>query len=219
MRLLRIMPGTHVVVQALLPRGGSFEGPERWVWPNRFTKSLGIINDHMQVRHTLFPPGVPAAMGGKVSVVVTLLTGCLFDLSVRQTFYPITFCSTCICFICLFNLSVRQTFYRITFCVTCICLFCTQNHHRYWLRNISHHGQVWYFLSFYVVAKPPLMCARMSSWGWQTPLQNHLPICMCNMQGWRLKSGGSGFSKSMFLPLFLLLFSCLNPSYCMQKLF
>eukprot|EP00884_Botryococcus_braunii_P016636 jgi/Botrbrau1/3656/Bobra.0204s0046.1 len=46
--LLRSMPGTHVVLQAVLPRGSSFEGDERYMWPNRFTKPIQIINDHFQ---------------------------------------------------------------------------------------------------------------------------------------------------------------------------
>ena len=42
----------HIVLQGLLPRGGSFWGSAQWAWPNRFTKPLAAVNSAFQVcRH------------------------------------------------------------------------------------------------------------------------------------------------------------------------
>jgi hypothetical protein len=43
-------PAAHVLIQALLPRGGAFVGLEQWQWPNRFTKPLAAVNARFQVR-------------------------------------------------------------------------------------------------------------------------------------------------------------------------
>ena len=43
------MPGTHIVVQGLYPRGADFDA-RRYVWPNEYTFALGLLNSYYEVR-------------------------------------------------------------------------------------------------------------------------------------------------------------------------
>jgi hypothetical protein len=46
------MPTTHIVVQALYPRGADMQG-NKYVWPSNFTYARNILNADYQVPHTL----------------------------------------------------------------------------------------------------------------------------------------------------------------------
>ncbi|KAI3426404.1 hypothetical protein D9Q98_008774 [Chlorella vulgaris] len=43
-----LMPDTHVVLQALLPRGGDGRGPRSFAWPNAYTRPFQMTNLHFR---------------------------------------------------------------------------------------------------------------------------------------------------------------------------
>lgn len=52
-RILRVAaPRAHVLLQAVLPRGAAWVGPEQYKWPNRFAKPISAINTGFQVGAT-----------------------------------------------------------------------------------------------------------------------------------------------------------------------
>jgi hypothetical protein len=44
------MPDTHVVLQALLPRGGDGRGPRSFAWPNAYTRPFQMTNLHFRCK-------------------------------------------------------------------------------------------------------------------------------------------------------------------------
>lgn len=45
-----LMPDTHVVLQALLPRGGDGRGPRSFAWPNAYTRPFQMTNLHFRCK-------------------------------------------------------------------------------------------------------------------------------------------------------------------------
>ena len=43
------LPSTHIILQALLPRGEALTPEERYIWPSRFTRAIAITNQGYEV--------------------------------------------------------------------------------------------------------------------------------------------------------------------------
>lgn len=48
------MPGTHIVVQGLYPRGADMQA-NKYVWPNNFTYARNLLNADYQAQHCPLP--------------------------------------------------------------------------------------------------------------------------------------------------------------------
>ncbi len=57
------MPGTHIVVQGLYPRGADMHA-NKHMWPNNFTYARNLLNADYQAQHcpSHFPCGDPTSM-------------------------------------------------------------------------------------------------------------------------------------------------------------
>ncbi len=44
------LPGTHVVLQGVLPRGAALAGRDMFTWPNRFTAAIAALNAQYEAR-------------------------------------------------------------------------------------------------------------------------------------------------------------------------
>jgi hypothetical protein len=45
-----VLPGTHVVMQGVLPRGAALAGRDMFTWPNRFTAAIAALNAQYEAR-------------------------------------------------------------------------------------------------------------------------------------------------------------------------
>lgn len=53
----RALPGTHVVLMGVLPRGTALVGRDIFTWPNRFTPAIVALNARYEVP-SLSPNGL-----------------------------------------------------------------------------------------------------------------------------------------------------------------
>ena len=45
----RALPGTHVALMGVLPRGAALVGRDIFTWPNRFTRAIAALNARYEV--------------------------------------------------------------------------------------------------------------------------------------------------------------------------